>query len=282
MSMKLGQGRGVMRLMTLLRPTLARMATRFTWGQFATLAAVFVCAGGLFAFARIMDEALEGDAHAFDEAILLALRRPGDLANPLGPAWLEIVIRDFTALGSHAVLGLIGLVALGYILLLRKWLSAALLVVSFGGGLALNSLLKLGFDRPRPDLVSHLVETHSASFPSGHAMLAAVCYLTLGALLAGVTHGRRLKAYILGVAIALTLLVGGSRIYLGVHWPTDVLAGWCLGAAWAMGCWLVLRAWVAWQGSRRPDPAARPEGGRSGFRPGGIAGPGEVPGREPS
>jgi undecaprenyl-diphosphatase len=249
--------------MTSFRATLARMTARFTWTQFGALAAVFVCAGGLFAFAQIMDEALEGDAHAFDEAILLALRQPGDPADPLGPPWLEIVIRDFTALGSHAVLGLIGLLALGYILLLRKWLSAALLVVSFGGGMALNSVLKLGFDRPRPALVSHLVETHTASFPSGHAMLAAVCYLTLGALLAGVTHGRSRKAYILGVALALTLLVGGSRIYLGVHWPTDVLAGWCLGSAWAMGCWLVLRAWVVWRGGRDgppPDAAPRPKG----------------------
>ena len=230
---------------------LGSLRRRFTWGQFVLLAALCLGAGGLFTFVQIMDEALEGDAHAFDEALLLALRQPGDTANPIGPPWLEIVIRDFTALGSHAVLGLIGAVALGYILLLRKWLSAGLLVFSFGGGMALNSLLKLGFDRPRPDLVAHLVETHTASFPSGHAMLAAICYLTLGALLAGVTPSRRLKAYILGVAMLLTLIVGASRIYLGVHWPTDVLAGWSLGAAWAMGCWLALRLWLGWKEHRQ-------------------------------
>ncbi|MBO1073288.1 phosphatase PAP2 family protein [Roseomonas marmotae] len=214
----------------------------FNWAQFVLLAAVCVCAGGLFAFAQISDQVWEGDTQGFDQAVLLALRNPADLADPIGPQWLEIMFRDFTSLGSHAVLGLIGLLAFGYLMLERKRLSAGLLAFSFAGGMVLNSLLKLGFSRPRPDLVAHLVEVHTASFPSGHAMLSAVCYLTLGTLLAGAAEGRRLKAYILGTAIGLMVLVGVSRVYLGVHWPTDVLAGWCLGAAWAMGCWLALRA----------------------------------------
>lgn len=225
----------------------------FGWAQFVLLAAVFVLAGGLFTFARIMDEMMEGDTRAFDEAILLALRNPADHADPIGPAWLEIAMRDYTALGSHAVLGLIGAAAFFYLLILGKRLSAAMLVVSFAGGMALNGVLKLGFARPRPDLVAHLVEVHTASFPSGHAMLSAVCYLTLGALLAGVAQRRRFKAYILGVAIGLTVLVGFSRIYLGVHWPTDVLAGWCLGAAWAMACWLTVRAIILRQNRRQAD-----------------------------
>ncbi|PHK94234.1 acid phosphatase [Pseudoroseomonas rhizosphaerae] len=246
--------------------TLANLTRRFGWGQFVTLAALLVCAGGMLAFAAIIDEALEGETHAFDEALLLALRNPADRSDPVGPFWLEIMMRDYTALGSHAVLLLIGGVALGYILMLRKWLSATLLVVSFGGGMALNSLLKLGFGRPRPDLVAHLAEVHTASFPSGHAMLSAACYLTLGTLLAGVTPSRRLKAYILGVAIGLALLVGSSRVYLGVHWPTDVLAGWCLGAAWAMGCWLVLRVWLAWRHHRHPPHGAHPGPAKGGGR----------------
>jgi undecaprenyl-diphosphatase len=228
----------------------------FGWGQFVVLAAVFICAGGLFTFARIMDEMMEGDTHAFDEAILLALRNPADNADPIGPIWLEIMMRDFTSLGSHAVLGLIGAVTFCYLLMLGKRLSAAMLVVSFAGGMALNGLLKLSFARPRPDLVAHLVEVHTASFPSGHAMLSAVCYLTLGALLAGVAHQRRFKAYILGVAVGLTVLVGFSRIYLGVHWPTDVLGGWCLGAAWAMACWLGVRGIVLRQNRRDEAKAA--------------------------
>lgn len=226
---------------------MGRRARHFSWGQFVMLGALLVCAGGLLAFAGLVDETFDGDTHAFDERILLALRNPADKSDPIGPFWLEIMMRDFTSLGSHAVLLLIGLLALGYILLLRRGLSALLLVLSFGGAMVLNSLLKQGFDRPRPELVAHLAEVHTASFPSGHAMLSAACYLTLGTLLAGVTRERRLKTYVMGMAILLTLVIGGSRIYLGVHWPTDVLAGWCLGAAWAMGCWLALRGWVAWR-----------------------------------
>jgi undecaprenyl-diphosphatase len=237
-----------------------QLRARFGWGQFATLAALLCCALGLWGFAWLVDEALEGDTRVFDETILLALRNPADRSDPIGPFWLDIMMRDYTALGSHAVLILVGLLALGYILFLRKWASALLLAVSFGGGMLLNSLLKQGFDRPRPGLVAHLAEVHTASFPSGHAMLSATCYLTLGTLLAGVTRSRRLKAYVLGAAVMLVVIIGASRIYLGVHWPTDVLAGWALGAAWAMGCWLVLRAWVAWQGDwpATPDQAGRP------------------------
>ncbi|ONG52223.1 acid phosphatase [Pseudoroseomonas deserti] len=230
-----------------MRGWITRRAQGFGWAQFVMLAALLVCAGSLLGFAALVDETFEGDTHAFDEGILLALRNPADTSDPIGPFWLEIMMRDFTSLGSHAVLLLIGVLSFGYLLLARKGMSAGLLLVSFVGAMTLNSLLKQGFDRPRPELVAHLAEVHTASFPSGHAMLSAACYLTLGTLLAGVAHGRRLKAYLLGVAILLTLLVGGSRVYLGVHWPTDVLAGWCLGAAWAMGCWLALRGWLAWR-----------------------------------
>jgi undecaprenyl-diphosphatase len=229
-----------------------RLWRHFSWAQFVLLGAVFVCAGGLFAFATLIDEVGEGETHGFDQAVLMALRNPADLADPIGPHWLEIMFRDFTSLGSHAVLALICALAFGYLLLQRKLLSAGLLAFSFAGAMVMNSLLKLTFNRPRPDLVAHLVDTYTASFPSGHAMLSAVCYLTLGTLLAGVARRRRDKVYILGTATALMVLVGFSRIYLGVHWPTDVLAGWCLGAAWAMGCWLAVRAILLWRNRRHP------------------------------
>jgi undecaprenyl-diphosphatase len=242
---------------------ITRRLHRFSWAQFVMLGALLVCAASLLGFAALVDETFAGDTHAFDERILLALRNPADSSDPIGPFWLEIMMRDFTSLGSHAVLLLIGLLALGYILLLRKGASAMLLLVSFGGAMLLNSLLKQSFDRPRPELVAHLAEVHTASFPSGHAMLSAACYLTLGTLLAGVTPGRPLKTYLMGAAILLTLVIGGSRVYLGVHWPTDVLAGWCLGAAWAMGCWLALRGWLAWRGAaaRRALPGSGPAPG---------------------
>jgi undecaprenyl-diphosphatase len=121
-------------------------------------------------------------------------------------------------------------------------------LASVGGGIALSSALKVGFERPRPDLVAHLVDVHTLSFPSGHAMVSAVTYLTLGALLAQIQAREGLKAYVLGVAVVLTLLIGLSRVYLGVHWPTDVVAGWCAGTAWAIGCW-VIATWL--QGAGR-------------------------------
>ncbi len=150
-------------------------------------------------------------------------------------------MRDVTALGGIPVLTLLALLSLGWLILRHRWRSVTLLVLALPGGLLLNTLLKRGFDRPRPGLVAHLAEVDTSSFPSGHAMLSAIGFLTLGVLLASGAERRRERAYILGAAVALTLLIGSSRVYLGVHWPSDVLAGWCLGAAWAMGCWLLLR-----------------------------------------
>jgi undecaprenyl-diphosphatase len=207
--------------------------------QLAPLLALAVCAGGLFGFLELM-EVLKGDGRQVDEAVLLALRNPADPADPLGPPWLELTLRDITALGGIPVLGLLSLLALGWLVLRRRWRSVALLLLALPGGLLLNTLLKQGFNRPRPSLVAHLVEVETSSFPSGHAMLSAIGFLTLGALLAGGAERRRERGYILGAAVVLTLMVGSSRVYLGVHWPSDVLAGWCLGAAWAMGCWLLL------------------------------------------
>ncbi|MCC7272334.1 MAG: phosphatase PAP2 family protein [Alphaproteobacteria bacterium] len=177
-----------------------------------------------------------------DEAILLALRSAEDPADPIGPPWLEILLDDATALGSYAVLGLLVLLALGYLAVVRRPRSAILVAISFGGAVLLASLLKGGFDRPRPDLVAHLVQTRTASFPSSHAMLSAVVFLTLGTLLAAAHRGRAPKAYFVGAAVLLTGLVGFSRVYLGVHWPSDVVGGWVIGAVWAAACrWAIGR-----------------------------------------
>jgi undecaprenyl-diphosphatase len=227
---------------------------RFALGQGAALAALAVLAGGLLGFAAILRLIGEGP-HRADEAILLALRRPGEPGVPVGPPWLTLTAREVTALGSIPVLALFGLIALFYLLLDRRWRAVLLLLLSLPGGLLLNALLKLGFSRPRPELVPHLMEVQTASFPSGHAMLSAITFLTLGTLLASGMPRRRHRAYAIAVAVLLALLVGGSRIWLGVHWPTDVAAGWCLGAAWAMACWLMLRRW------RREERQAGRDGG---------------------
>ncbi|WP_121629236.1 phosphatase PAP2 family protein [Tropicibacter alexandrii] len=186
--------------------------------------------------AELADEVLEGATRDLDRDILLALRVPGDLSDPIGPPWVEEMGRDLTALGGTVVLTLATLLVSGYFLMRHKVSSMLFLLAAVGGGIALSSIAKVLFDRPRPDLVPHGSIVHTASFPSGHSMMAAVAYLSLGVLLARVQPLRRLKLFILASAVLLTLLVGVSRVYLGVHWPTDVFAGWLAGAGWAAVC----------------------------------------------
>ncbi|WP_299560810.1 phosphatase PAP2 family protein [Enterovirga sp.] len=214
-------------------------------------------------FVALAGEVMEGETLGLDRRILLALRVAGNATDPIGPSWLEESARDITGLGGHVVLGLITCSALLYLRMTGRSRAALLVLASIGGGMVLSALLKLGFDRPRPDLVPHGARVYTASFPSGHAMLSAATYLTLGALLARVHAGRGMKLFFLGIAIALTILIGVSRVYLGVHWPSDVLAGWCGGAAWAALCWyvaLLLQREGEVEGERRapspPSPSA--------------------------
>jgi undecaprenyl-diphosphatase len=207
--------------------------------ELRTLAALGAVTGCLWAFIALADEVVEGGTHAFDETLLLALRNPADPADPLGPPWLEEMMRDVTALGSFGILVAITVAVAGYLWLARERRSVVIVLVSVAGGQALASLAKHGFDRPRPDLVPHGMVTYTTSFPSGHSMMAAVTYLTLAALVARVEPNRALRLYVLAWAVALVLAIGVSRVYLGVHWPTDVLAGWTAGAGWALACWLV-------------------------------------------
>ncbi|MGA0530663.1 phosphatase PAP2 family protein [Hansschlegelia sp. KR7-227] len=209
--------------------------------EFAPLVAFCACAGLAFAFVHIADEMAEGETRAFDDAVLLALRAPGDLKRPIGPQWLEAAMIDVTSLGGVTVLTLIAALVVSYLLVTARYANAALVLASVAGGAVLTGLLKNAFARPRPELVDHLVTVHSLSFPSGHAMASAVTYLTLGALLARTERRRTVRGFIFAVAGFLTLLIGVSRVFLGVHYPTDVLAGWSLGAAWALACWIVAR-----------------------------------------
>lgn len=223
--------------------------------EFMVLLALLVVAGGLWGFVELMEVARDAEPHGFDTEILLAFRVAGDTSSPIGPFWMEEAVRDVTSLGSTVVLIFITLSTIVYLLLARKLAAALFVFAAIAGGQILSSVLKLGIDRPRPDLVSHLVEVHTLSFPSGHAMLSAVTYLTLGALLTHILPDRATKLYVLFLAVLVTFCVGVSRIYLGVHWPSDVLAGWCAGAAWAMLCWLIARWFLKRErnGKERPD-----------------------------
>ena len=203
-----------------------------------SLAGFSIAAFLALGFFEIADDMAEGDTHGIDRAILLALREPGDPANPIGGPFTEQTMIELTSFGDNAVLFVVtGAVAL-YLLLAGKRGLALLALGASISGAVLTTVLKGFFDRPRPDFVAHVVEATSASFPSGHAMMSAVVYLTLGGMLAAAQSRRRLKAFALGFAIVLTLMVGFTRMYLGVHYPTDVLAGWALGAAWALA-WMV-------------------------------------------
>jgi undecaprenyl-diphosphatase len=190
-------------------------------------------------FAEVAGEVVEGDAQAVDQWLLLALRSPEDLADPLGPGWLEELMRDFTALGGNGILTLATLIAAGALFLARKPHAAWALLVAIALGLVASLLLKELFARPRPELVPHGAIVYTKSFPSGHSMVSALTYLTLAALLARQTSHLPLKVYFFASALLLTTLAGISRVYLGVHWPTDVLAGWAAGASWALLCWLI-------------------------------------------
>ena len=229
-------------------PVIMNRSTRQFARHHWTSVALVLLGFGVLAFVGIADEVLDGDTMRFDRSLLLALRVPGDPADPIGPAWVEEMFRDFTALGGVGVLGLLTLVSLGYLWLQGLRHSALFLLTAIVGGLLLSLALKSGFDRPRPDLVSHGSMIYTSSFPSGHSMLSAVVYLTGGALLAAVHISRSVQIYLIACSFLAPLLVGLSRIYLGVHWPSDVLAGWAAGSAWAATCWLVAN-WLQDRGS---------------------------------
>jgi undecaprenyl-diphosphatase len=215
--------------------------TRFASFEPVLVATVLVASLSGFLFLTLTGEILEGDTRAFDEAILGALRTPQDLATPIGPDWLTKAVTDITSLGGVTVLALLTTVSVAYLLIIQRRITGLFLLASVSGGWLISSSVKIGVARPRPDLVPHLVEVHDLSFPSGHAMLSAVTYLTLGLLLASNQSSRAARYYFVTVAVLLTLMIGLSRIYLGVHYPTDVLGGWSAGAAWSCLCWLAGR-----------------------------------------
>ncbi|MEJ7933897.1 phosphatase PAP2 family protein [Sphingobium sp. AN558] len=199
-------------------------------------------AASAFLSLRLGSEIMEGESFAIDRVVLEGLRTSADRAIPIGPYWVEQAMRDITALGGVTILTLLTALTAAYLLASRKAGTALFLIAAIAGGAIVSSILKAGYARPRPELVPHLVEVHSTSFPSGHAMNSAITYLTLGVLLARSETDRRVRIFLMSVAIGLTLTIGMSRVYLGVHWPSDVVAGWCVGACWAALCSLAARA----------------------------------------
>lgn len=222
----------VRRLAELRRIIAAPAVRRFL----APLAGILFLVWG---FVSLASEIAEGETRAADEWVLRAMRT-SDLTDPIGPPWLEDMARDATALGGNVVIGILILTVSAWLVLHRRRREAVFMVVSIGVGLALLFALKLGFDRPRPDLVPHLQTVYTSSFPSGHSMGAALTYLTLAAMIARMERRPLDQAFPIVVALIVSALVGVSRVYLGVHYPTDVIGGWAIGTAWALLCWVVL------------------------------------------
>ena len=207
----------------------------------SVLIALLMSFAATWCFVSIADEVIEGDALNVDRTLLLMLRSSDDVTNPVGPAWFEEMARDVTGLGGVGVLTFLTLATAGFLGMQGKWRLAIYLLFAVGVGVTISLALKAGFSRPRPDLVLHGSNVYTSSFPSGHSMMSAVTFLSIGALLAGSQKSLRLKAFVIGLAVLLSLSVGASRVYLGVHWPSDVLGGWTAGAAWALLCWAVAK-----------------------------------------
>ena len=226
------------RLFNLLRSAVSATPA---WRQAPTLIAIFVAAAATWLLVEIAQEVGAGTTSDLDRALVMMFRTAGDTRRLVGPAWVQEMMRDFTALGGIGVLTIVTGTVTGYLLLERKRGAAVLLLVATSGGVIVSQVMKLGFARARPDIepVSTIVLT--SSFPSGHSTMAAAVYLTCAVLMASYSERRRVKSYVIVIAAFIAIVVGASRVYLGVHWPTDVLAGLCLGSAWALFCWVGLR-----------------------------------------
>jgi undecaprenyl-diphosphatase len=223
------------------------------WVRRVEFVSILLVAAGIVVFLRLARYVGLGEVDEIDRRILLALRDSANASDPLGPPWLEELVRDVTALGGFGALTFITAATAGGLALAKKGRTALTTIGAIVGGLVLGLVLKSLFDRARPDLVPHGSIVSTSSFPSGHSMLSAVTYLTLGAVLARVQTTRLLKIYVITLAAILTFLVGASRVYLGVHWPSDVLAGWSAGVVWSLSVWLVTRYFQR-EGTIEPEP----------------------------
>lgn len=212
--------------------------------RIATLPVLLIAlvAGGVYVFLATANKVQEAALERFDNGLLLLFRQPGDVSAPIGPSWVAQTVVEITTLGGYPVLVTLVTAVAGFLLVYRKFGPAIFMVAAIVSGTVVSHLLKIVYDRPRPDIVDHLVATHTASFPSGHATMSAVVYLTLATMIVRLVDDVAVRIYVILMAVLLTFMVGMSRIYLGVHWPSDVIAGWALGTAWACLSWLAVTA----------------------------------------
>jgi undecaprenyl-diphosphatase len=199
----------------------------------------------LLGFLVLGSEVREGDTIGFDRAILLAFRTSPD--DPIGPPWFEAAVMNLSALGSAAVTGLVSVIAVLYFAFAGRRRFALLIAGCAIGTEVWMWVFKAFYGRERPSFVRGIDVPTSLSFPSGHSMISAALYLTLAVLISRTTTDGRLRIFVVATGAALALIVGTTRVYLGVHYPTDVVAGWTLGVAWALTCGVIAR-WLGGKG----------------------------------
>jgi undecaprenyl-diphosphatase len=212
-----------------------------------TLLHLFFGAVGAWLLVKNVPKIYKGRLEAIDNHLLRAFRRPENLAVPIGPKWMSQAAKDVTALGSGTNLAIATGILAGFLCLNRRFRATGFLLSSLGSGLLICQSLKGFFARRRPTVVPHLAHFDPASFPSGHSMGAALVYLTSGSIISRQVTGSLAKTYFLSMAVVLAVAVGISRVYLGVHYPSDVLAGWAIGSLWSSACAQAAR-WLQRQG----------------------------------
>jgi undecaprenyl-diphosphatase len=213
--------------------------------DYKVIIAVIALVAGTVGFLILAGYVTGGSTEYIDTKILRSLRNPNNLQLSIGPRWVIDTMNDITVLGSATIVLLITLIVIGYFILQKNYSAVYLILAAVIGGALIDLELKEFFGRVRPTIIPNLMQPFTFSFPSGHSMMSAVIYLSLASLMARFQKRQRDKIYILSVAILLSLIIGVSRVYLGAHYPTDVLGGWLLGTAWAAFCWLI--AWFVSQ-----------------------------------
>lgn len=198
---------------------------------------ILLCTILFIEIGRMVDK---GSTQRFDEWVILSLRNSEDVNLPIGPKWISEFMNDITTLGGGYIIGIITIFVIGYLILQKRFDALFIVLAATIGGTLIVFGLKDLYGRERPDLIFRLHETNSLSFPSGHSMMSAVVYLTQAAIIARFQRNIKIRFYILSAALFLTFIIGVSRVYLGVHYPTDVIAGWTIGLAWATFCWFVV------------------------------------------
>lgn len=193
------------------------------------LAASALCWAG---FAFVAWAVATGRSGPIDDAGLLFWRRGAELV-PAGPTWLLEAVRDLTSLGGVLLRNLVLVGVIAALLFLRLRREAVLLAGTVAGGWIVNSLVKAAVGRPRPLIVPHLTEAGGQSFPSGHSFNSAVVYIAIALAFAAMSPRRSVRWTLIVTAVILSLAIAFTRVWLGVHFPSDVAAGWLGGAGWA-------------------------------------------------